>query len=86
MKFEIEQILPISSRAQTYVLARQIEPAGWTLSDNARLGGVPIENWTDIPTAHDAQGSQRLDLFAFVLRYSAMAAQFSVGKVVELEP
>jgi hypothetical protein len=84
VKFDVEQILTVQGRA--YVLARQREPSEWKLGDNSLLGGVPIEKWTDIPRSHDANGNQRLDLFAFVLRDTSMASQFAEGVTVELVP
>ena len=84
MKFAVEQVLIIDGRA--HVLARQLEPCQWKLSDSAQLGGAPIENWLDIPRTRDSLGKMRADLFAFVLRSATNASNFGSGEIVELTP
>lgn len=87
MTFEVEGLHEDRLLHLRYVFARRLEPSrDWALSDNARLGGVPIERWFDIVRAHDKNGNPRLDLFAFRPRDWDSVAALSIGQIVELEP
>lgn len=84
MEFEIEQIVEI--KEQTYVLAKRITSGNVVLSDKAKLDGVPIHKWTDIPRGINEHGDQWLDLYAFVLRDNKDSSKFNLGQKVELTP
>ncbi len=87
IQFEIENIFTLHSRNKFVVLARLLHSnIDWKLSEKSKLGQVEIENWFDIPRAHDKNGNQRLDLFAFALKNNEDKDKLQVNQIVELIP
>jgi hypothetical protein len=85
--FEIEAFFELSSKKQVYVLARILDKDfNFKLTDDSRLGNVPIEKWFDIPRAQDANGNVRIDLFAFLLKNVDDKELLKIGDVTELIP
>lgn len=83
MKFQIEQIFSIKDK--TYLLTKsQDTNVNFKLSDNSFLGDIEIENWFDIPRAIDDNGNQRIDTFAFVLKYEADKERIKEGEILGL--
>ena len=86
MQFEVESVVKLTSRFQTYIVARQVTPGNWKLSPTPTLGGVPIKEWTDIPRSEYTNGKQRMDIFGFCLCDPSDISKFSIGQIIELEP
>ena len=83
--FEVEQTAWIA-RDLPVVLARILEPQVFSLGPGATLRGCRLAQFLEIPAALRADGSPRLDLFAFALIDADDLAQFTPGEVVELRP
>jgi hypothetical protein len=83
--FEVEQTAWIA-RHLPVVLARILEPQDFQLGAAATLDGCLLEQFLEIPRSVRADGSPRLDLFAFVLVDPEELARFTPGEVVELLP
>ena len=83
MKFRIEQILNIEGKV--YLIAESLDPnVNFKLSDSCFLGSLPIENWFDIPKAANESGSQRNDLFSFVLKKEVDKAKVKEKEIMDL--
>ncbi len=79
--FQIEFVMP----DRGFVLARQLEPGPFRVVEGSTLGGCALDpKALDIPRAHNADGSPRLDIFAFLLERREDALRFKVGDRVEL--
>jgi hypothetical protein len=85
IRFEVEQTAWIAEHLPV-VLARILEPQTFALGDEATLGGCLLLQFVEIPRALRADGSPRVDLFAFVLVHPHELARFAPGEVVELVP
>ena len=85
MLFEVEQAAWIAQHLPV-VLARMLEPRQFALGAAATLGGCRLVQFVEIPRSVRADGSPRLDLFAFVLADPGELARFTPGEVVELLP
>jgi hypothetical protein len=83
--FEVEQTAWIAQHLPI-VLARLLVGADFTLGDAATLGGCLVQEVVAIPPALRADGTPRVDLFAFALVEPDELARFAVGEVVELLP
>ena len=83
--FEVEQAVRIAYDLPV-VLARILEPQHFTLGAAATLAGCRLTRFLEIPQALRADGSPRLDLFAFALVDADELARFAPGEVVELLP
>lgn len=83
--FEVEQTAWIA-RHLPVVLARILEPQDFVLGALATLGGCRLAQFVEIPPALRADGTPRLDLFAFALVDPDELAHFEPGAVVELLP
>ena len=83
-RFEVEQVVMIA-RDLPVVLARLLSAADFTLSGDSTLDGYPVAHFLEIPPALRADGSPRLDLFAFALVNAEDLVHFSAGQVVLLE-
>ena len=84
VKFKIENTLLIKDKA--YVLAKLLDTdRDFFLTDASYLNEVAIENWMDIPRAHDMNGNIRLDLFVFALKNLAEKDEFKIGQIVTLK-
>ena len=83
--FEVEQTAWIAHHLPV-VLARILEPQDFALGAAATLGGCQLVQFLEIPSSLRADGSPRLDLFAFVLVDADELARFAPGEVVELLP
>ena len=87
IQFEIETLFELKARNQVYILAKLLnDNINWRLTDESSLSGVPIEKWVDVPRAHDKDGKQRLDLFAFALKNKDDKDKLKEGQVIELIP
>ena len=82
LTFQIEFVMP----ERGYVLARALEASiAFRLIDGSKLGGYPVEpRYLDIPRAKNSDGTQRTDLFAFLLKEREHAARLRAGDLVEL--
>ncbi|HEX7902869.1 MAG TPA: hypothetical protein VF487_03240 [Chitinophagaceae bacterium] len=85
-KFEIESVFGLIARGQIVIAAKRLDNVIFRLSDKSKLNDVPIENFTDIPKAHDKDGNIRYDLFVFILKNKEDKDKFVIGQVVELSP
>ena len=83
MLFEVEQTAWIAFHLPV-VLARMLEPRAFILGAAATLGGCRLRQVVEIPPSVRADGSPRLDLFAFALEDGDELALFTRGAVVEL--
>ena len=83
--FQVEQTAWIAEHLPV-VLARILEPQAFDLGAAATLGGCLLLQFVEIPRALRADGSPRVDLFAFVLVHPHELARFTPGEVVELRP
>ena len=81
--FEVEQAARIDFHLPV-VVARILEPQPFTVGDGATLEGCRLQQVLEIPPAQRADGSPRLDLFAFALAEVDELANFTPGAVVEL--
>ena len=81
--FEVEQAARIDFHLPV-VLARILEPQPFTLGDDATLDGCRLQQVLEIPPSQRADGSPRLDLFAFALVEVEELRYFTPGAVVEL--
>ena len=85
IQFEIESIFKLHTRNKVCVFARLLNSnLDWKLTDESKLGSVQIENWLDIPRAHDKNGNRRLDLFAFQLKNNDDKDKLTINQVVDL--
>jgi hypothetical protein len=83
--FEVEQAAWIAQHLPI-VLARILEPQPFALGTASRLDGCLVAQFRAIPPALRADGSPRVDLFAFALADADDLAHFAPGTVVELLP
>ena len=83
--FEVEQAAWIAQHLPV-ILARILQPQDFALGAAATLGGCELVQFLEIPRSMRADGSPRLDLFAFVLAEAGDLSRFSPGDVVELLP
>ena len=84
MTFKVEFVCNLDEK--TYVMARQLEGGGFSLSASSRLGGAAIRPVVTQPRRLRNDGGADFEAFAFILINPEDAASFSVGKVVTLEP
>ena len=83
LPLEVESTFSAGDRA--YVLARRLHAAcDFVLTAAAALDAHAIERWIDVPRAHDAEGKDRTDLFAFCLKNAAERAYFIAGRRITL--
>ena len=85
IRFEVEQAVRIAYHLPV-VMARIIEPQVFELGEAATLGGCRLVQFLEIPNALRADGTPRLDLFAFALADPEELALFAPGVIVELLP
>jgi hypothetical protein len=83
-RFEVEQVLMIA-RDLPVVLARLLSTADVALTAESTLNGFPVAQFLEIPPALRADGSPRLNLFAFALANAEDLTHFAAGQVVLLE-
>jgi hypothetical protein len=83
-RFEVEQVVMIA-RDLPVVVARLLSAADFTLAAESTLNGYPVAQFLEIPRALRADGSPRLDLFAFALVNVEDLVHFFAGQVVLLE-
>jgi len=87
MRFEVEQAVMIAYQMPV-VVARLLSAAEFTLAilaERSTLGGYAVAQFVEIPRALRADGSPRLNLFAFALANPDDLAHFAPGQVVLLE-
>ena len=85
MLFEVEQAAWIAQHLPV-VVARMLDPQPFSIGDAATLGGCALAQFLEIPRSLRADGSPRLDLFAFALVDPDELERFAPGQVVELLP
>lgn len=83
--FEVEQAVSIAQHLPV-VLVRLLQRQEIVLGAAATLGGCRLVQFHEVPRSVRADGSPRIDLFAFVLEDADELAQFRPGDVVELLP
>ena len=83
-RFEVEQVVMIA-RDLPVVVARLLSAANLALTEESTLNGCPVAQFLEIPAALRADGSPRLDLFAFALANAGDLERFTAGQVVLLE-
>ena len=87
IQFNIESVVKLTSRNKTLVFAKLLNSnLDWKLSENSKLGLVEIENWVDIPRAHDKEGNIRWDLFVFQLKNNNDNDKLKINEIAELTP
>ena len=82
-KFIIWEKLKIQDKVYVFVKLVNKDDA-FDLSDDATLGGVPIEPFCDIPRKLDKNGTIRLDVYAFLLSNPQDEAKIRLNTEVEL--
>lgn len=85
IRFEVEQAVRIAYHLPV-VMARLIEPQIFELGEAATLGGCRLVQFLEIPNALRADGTPRIDLFAFTLEDPEELVLFTPGVIVELIP
>lgn len=85
MMFEVEQTAWIAQNLPV-VLVRMLDPQPFALGVAATLGGCRLSQYITIPPSVRADGSPRLNLFAFALVDAEELERFIPGEVVELLP
>ena len=83
-QFEIESIFKPTTKETVYLFAKALATSSFQLTDNSKLEGIRIENWCDIPRAHDKEGNLRTYLFVFALKKCDEKDKLSIGQIVEL--
>jgi hypothetical protein len=84
-EFVIEEILRLGKYG-TFVIARLLSgDASFELSENPRLGEVPLMRWVEIPSRFDADGQPILNCFVFQLKSPEDESWLKVGQRVVLE-
>ena len=83
--FEVEQTAWIAQHLPI-VLARLLMGPEFVLGATATLGGCLVQEVVEIPRSVRADGSPRLDLWAFALVDPDELSRFTPGDVVELRP
>lgn len=81
MKFQIEYIA--HEERPAYLFARKLEDGNFLLSENFRLGGVPVRLSTS-PRSVTGDGRPDLMFFTFVLVTANDLPKLKVGQLVEL--
>ena len=85
MLFEVEQTAWIAQNLPV-VLVRMLDPQPFALGLAATLGGCLLSQVIEIPPSVRADGSPRVNLFAFALADADQLERFLPGEVVELLP
>ena len=81
LSFQVELVMA----PRGLVIARALEPTRFTLVEDSRLAGCPLSTRRPgIPKAKAADGSQRNDVHAFLLKDPSHASRFKPGDRVEL--
>lgn len=84
MKFQIEGIFEITRRGY-FVSAICLEKErSFQVTENSKLGNIAIKPFLTQPRAIDKSGNQRMDLFAFQLKYNADFDKLKIGEIVNL--
>ncbi len=83
MKFQIEYIA--KEMRPAYLLARQLEPGNFFVSERSRLGGVAIRRFVSQPRKLTAAREPDLTVFAFTLASANDLSSLKVGQIVELD-
>jgi|GEM_PF-7115884 len=84
-EFVIEEIFALGTHG-TFVLVRlSTGNASFDLSENPRLGDVPLMRWVEIPSRFDADGQPVLNCFVFQLKSPEDESRLQVGQLVVLE-
>ena len=78
MKFRVESVVA----GRGLVLARPVEKGALLATPRARLGGRLVAHF-ELPRKLRADGTQDLELIAFVLQDAGDVAHFPIGAVVE---
>jgi hypothetical protein len=82
-QFLVEGVFETGGRG--YVIARLLDSeTTFEVPSEARLGGVAVERWLDIPRALDARGNQRRDVFGFCLKDIGDRDRLKIGVRAEL--
>ena len=82
MKFRIEYIA--TEERPVYLIARQLEPGEFLVSETSRLGDASIKPYVSQPRALMPGGKPDLSVFTFVLATANDLPKVEVGQVVEL--
>jgi hypothetical protein len=82
--FKIHRTMQMGDKVQ--IVTELVNKGGqFDLSDNSFLGGIPIENWLDMPRMVDEQGNQRFDWFVFKLKDKNDIHKLKEQDIVELD-
>lgn len=80
--FRVEHVTQLQGR--TYVFARWLGGKTFSVLPGARLAGVPIDPFLEIPRKLDSEGKPVFDVFAFRLTDNQDAGRFPPGAEIEL--
>jgi len=84
-EFQVEEIFGLGTHG-TFVIARLLsDTPSFTLSENPRLGDVPLVRWVEIPQRFDADGQLVPNCFVFQLKSSKDESRLQIGQHVALE-
>lgn len=83
MRFRIEHIFHQQRPAS--LIARQLEPGDFAMSDRSCLSGVPVKPYLFQPRTLTSEGKQDMMVFTFVLATADDLPRLQVGQDVELE-
>jgi len=82
MKFQIEYLSKDARRP--CLVARQMEPGQFSVSERSCLAGVSIKPFISQPRALTPEGKPDLTVFVFTLRSANDLSGLAVGQTVEL--
>ncbi|MDZ4793238.1 MAG: hypothetical protein SGI83_03080 [Bacteroidota bacterium] len=83
-EFEIMKILDLHNRGQ-FIFVRQINVgSNFEVKEGSKVGGVPVQQYLDIPRILDDNQHQRLDVFVFRPLDRISSKFFKEGQLVEL--
>ena len=82
MRFRIE--FTAKKERPVFLFARQLELGDFHLSENSKLGEVPIRPNLAMPRALTTEGKPDMTVFTFYLATANDLPKLSVGQVVEL--
>lgn len=68
---------------KVFVLAELLTPIDFSVSDQSKLGCVPLEKFLDIPRKIDKTGQPILNIFAFCLKNKEHKDYFIENQIVE---
>jgi hypothetical protein len=85
LRFEVEQTAQIAYQLPVVVARLLTADVDVVVTGTSTLDGCPVANCLEIPPGRRADGSPRVDLFAFALANEEDLARFAPGQIVTLD-